>query len=683
MKASELIPLIQQEAIAQKVDPAHAIAIFMAENSGPEGFNPNRNIDPRTTSPLGAYGVMQVRPSTLQGLIQSGYVPPDTTLQTVPGQIRAGVAAIKEAATYGDGSLKETAIRYNGSMAAWQQYKATGRLPAETAGYLQKIGMNGVGDLRPASSNSNPFGMLDNADNALGRLAQLFSGTGPARKEALGAVGAAVDATKTANNREAAALQSASEAKAGLAISAEQNLARLVDVFNIRSTNADSRLSKANAQFTQASAVDDALTPQVTEALSINPLTDLPGFLMARIQLMQQLPKLNAARSAKERSLAEIGKLQQLTSQQAQLERAGTADLLAQQARADGELAYAQAAAKNANLDREFAGAKLNDLMAGIRLEEDLLGRRLQVAQISMQAAQLRGVEAARAEEAEGINLINTGLNMFGLPSRTKTGLKALSKEAQDELARMGAAQGASTPGKFMRMALELNAIPNMMNTPGLRGQGEFLGALYSAASAAAEKPSADPAVMKMKREDRIELEADKQMKAWNDERLDGRYDRMSPGNPFRMNIGIYLQAPGNQNNPISKYVQEVRAATPGAVVDEGMLLNYALAQAKAGGDTKGISENLAEFMRAGQMHQFKSLGLPHLGASIKDPKTNALSYPASGGTSYAYGGLQKIDKAVQMLSPTDVENYIFRLLITERAAPGVGRFGPNWSTIP
>jgi hypothetical protein len=73
-KIGEILPLIDEEAKRQGVDPAFARSILVSENSGDGMLRPDRivdletkGIDPKTGKPSGALGIFQVVGSTLRG----------------------------------------------------------------------------------------------------------------------------------------------------------------------------------------------------------------------------------------------------------------------------------------------------------------------------------------------------------------------------------------------------------------------------------------------------------------------------------------------------------------------------------------------------------------------------------------------------------------------------------------
>jgi hypothetical protein len=147
----DLLPLIDEEAKRQGVDPALVRAIFVAENSSDGVLRPDRQvalgtqgITPETGKPSGALGLFQVVPTTLRGLIKQGYVPPTINYSTLQGQIEAGVAAVKEAAAtsqrvVGKFDPLAAAAQYVNGGAGLAGYIGKGEMPNQPRGILRKF----------------------------------------------------------------------------------------------------------------------------------------------------------------------------------------------------------------------------------------------------------------------------------------------------------------------------------------------------------------------------------------------------------------------------------------------------------------------------------------------------------------------------------------------------------------
>lgn len=115
--------LITQQAQAQGVDPAIALAVAQTE-SGTTQWSGSGNV---VTSPKGALGVFQLMPGTAAGL---GVDPTD-----VNGNIQGGITYLKQLyAKYGDWSTALAAYNFGpGNIDAGKDW------PTETINYVKKI----------------------------------------------------------------------------------------------------------------------------------------------------------------------------------------------------------------------------------------------------------------------------------------------------------------------------------------------------------------------------------------------------------------------------------------------------------------------------------------------------------------------------------------------------------------
>lgn len=658
-KLGQLIPLVQQEASRQGVDPSLAIAILFAENTADgeiNGVNMNKMVSLATQSPKGALGIMQVMPKTLEGLKNTGFIPKELDYGTLEGQITAGVAALRDIVGRTKGDPFLTAAAYNGGSAGIAGVQGAAPLPTETEGYLQKIGKSlGISFSRKsvpadkqAALNQATGSFQTTLDTNLPKLRSL-------QDELTGATQRAGDAAKSKADAEVAGVRAAADREVEKVNKQNQLLAD----FGIGSQNADTQ-----AQIQKIDAMDKAiaaLEPQIQADMATSPFENPIAWLGSQIRLMKTVPQHTALSQSRQTAISAIATKQQLVANQAALEPAVTADTIRQEMYAKQELARATAALNLEQMKREDINARARLLSEELSWKAQLTGIRVQDARLYMEHLGIQRDEQANAANQKLLDNVNKNLvELGGVPIPTWDQFKALSGKQRDLMLSLG---NISTPGEKIAAIIELGTIRRLQNTPGTSAMGYQIDFLVKSAT-----PEYDRIKMLPENKDRSEAEimgkaVDKTVNKWR-EQLNPEiqtYDKLPKDNPYRMQPKEYAKAAGLETNAIAKFVRENGKDME---VDEKIIMQHAIAQISNGKPVGQVAMEVEEFARKGFEHQWKSTGMGTLGFDPKNPKWKEVGYTVDGemltSDPFIIGALKgKQRRDVNLFNRSSIENFL------------------------
>jgi hypothetical protein len=718
-RMADVLDLVKAEATQQGVNPLLAQAIVIAENSADGRYDPNRILDLQTRSPAGAVGVGQIMPATLEGLKRLRYLPDDIDYNTLEGQVKALVAAIREKQDlYKSSDPDRIAIGYNASVAANRRYERDGVLPGQTAQYRQKVAtamnflemndpnaqqpggvvqptVGGAASTRTSTSVSRKViptdinAMLMEALNehragqlaSSGVFAQLSSAVSENEQVVKEAWEKLFGATKTKAEATTAINRAENRQK-------EQN----INFFGLNTEDPSAQIVRDRAREIQADEILRQLQPEVDKINALNPLTDPVGWFVGQIRKTQIAQQWNAAARQKDIAVANQASIQAraaaqaaLVPQVAQSERDRIIESELTQAAATMQLELAK------HQDKTFSSR-----LALLTNEMALRGQRFdQVFKVATLLSEreakneLNGVSFKPGEERE-FNLTNLGLKALGMrPIEEIAEFRRLDGKRVTELMKIGASvsdsgQLANTPADTLVILENMGALASLENAN--PGMGAFAREYMALVREAAQKPvdPLDPrAKMKPGSEERYRYEAAKLAQTWHTELGKTTRDAMSPSNPHRMRAGIFASAPGLENNPIAKEVTR-KLAEENHEMNDKEVIDFAksLIVSKTVSAQK-VTELLMDFYQKGLHHQNGMIGLQSFGFSVTDPnsKKKALSYRLSADAFHkkdnfvanffdsAVGGIRKF---AGIVDPEEIDMYnpaaVYRELVISSA---------------
>lgn len=627
---AQLLPQVAAEAVKQGIDPILAQSILIAENTADGTYDPNRMIKSNMISPKGATGVMQVMPTTLQGLIRQGYAEASTDLTTITGGIHAGVAALKELMTrLGTTDPKLIAAGYNGSpqvaQAYAQQDPAFSQKYAETAQYIQKTDSARVslGGTSGGGGISDPAGWT--AAGMQNKILQ-YSNAGDTTIEALRqAVGASEKAgVQTGTAYEAKATSEGQRAQAA-EISGQTQLSvldRLRHSVGLVPEDPNSIYSTQIAAMNTAQREVDALTPQVAAAQNADILTNPLGWILGQAKMVTLAPRLENATARVNIAKNAIDTREGIAARQANLEAQTTQEALHLQRLGTTGVAAAEAQIAKLGAEQSTLALRTRIMSEELAVRGNLFNADATMFRLMQEKLGQQKLDKASAEEQETLDRLNHGLNLIGIPSiKNMTEYKTLSNNPQTReiLSRVGFTGGTSTPGQSLVAIEQLGALPNIVQQDPVRGA--FLQRYRDAVAGELQRGRPNPNIPGAFSEykgndlDRTEAAADNVAQGWTKEAKDSKdYRQLSKGNPYRMDAKAYASAPELKGNIFAEYVRTEKE-TP----DEERLLAYATGKILADPkQTDAIIRQFNQFMNTGRQNQFKSFGMNSAGWDTK-----------------------------------------------------------------
>jgi hypothetical protein len=689
----DLLPLIDEEAKRQGVDPALVRAIFVAENSSDGVLRPDRQvalgtqgITPETGKPSGALGLFQVVPTTLRGLIKQGYVPPTINYSTLQGQIEAGVAAVKEAAAtsqrvVGKFDPLAAAAQYVNGGAGLAGYIGKGEMPNQATGYLKKIsrtlGMSTTGELvawgrenrQPTPIPPEVAGAMT-ASNGVPTIptTSAFSQILPQSLEMLRAIG--IDAETASSTTKEAVKKKLEGDAAEIAAAAQretQTLTRdrnMLALFGLDPGQQSSQLIQALTVEAQERDKIAALKPAIDQLMAINPLANPVKWVAAQFQLGGLVPQHNAAVQNRDRVLGELANKQQLAAAAKSLTPAITLDTIHRESIAKTKMAEAVAQANAAKVDLEninararFLGEKMQWIGQGVAFDN----ASYRTAMESLGVA--KDEEAKKGEQAQ-LDRINQVRMQYGAPPvLTWKQFNALPADQKEAL--LNANPKASSPGEAIRNLVTFGDVHALQRQPGNTAMADQALAIRDSVqknvvSAMTAKPGA-------KELDVYQSEVNKQYAAWRKEVADGDMTKASATNPYRINVEHAAKNPQLANNEMAKWASEVTKTMPAESVKEKEILAYATAQVKAGKNMDQVSADVAEFFSKGYEYQFQARGLGTLGF---DPRTYnkkihyGIGSNVFGFAARTFAGAPAIERPIDLMNPTSVKQFLIETQI-------------------
>lgn len=682
--------LLRKEAQANGVNPDVAAAMLRLENGG------RTVLDTTTTSPKGARGVTQVIDSTFQSLVQSGQLAPDTDMSSLAGQIKAGIAALKDSIRQNPNDPLAQLAGYNGSPKVAALFKAGkyNEMPLETQQYVAR-GAKILGIPFAAASLPETAGNQPNVDPiSLTRIAQakFQTGMGTILEQLKSAMGFAKENTADqvdAIGRAASASMKLNDAKADDEVTRIGTMNAALQQFGIEMGNKNTIDQNAILTKTDQQLLEARM--QLNAAESVSPVANLPAWIVGQTMKMTLGPQIKSLTETRNAALSAITARQALAQGQQQITPAVTEKVARDRAAAQNEQALAlaqieQAKIKASGLTEQLhlldaRRAFLSDEMNGDFKMGDMLMRQNSMLMEDERFKWMKGKEArANEEENAELSRYNQVLLRMGVPVGAlfsdKTQLGKLPKDRMAALEEM-ATGAASTPDLMRAM--------NIWNAPLLLRQSAPLLAKSYEKILTIEPAEMDAEFMKAQTTGK-KISADeaasniyaRRVKTWKDQIANGYYNRATDDNPLKMNAKIYSANPQLKDNPIARWVTE--QTEPEKIKEKDIIL-FQIGQLKAGTPIDLLVKQASQYYRAGYQYQYENSGLAFIGISPKNPKFDDIGYGISRDvldTSDSgkfisldnYNAQAKIttDAGFNMMNPASYKNFLTQAFIKYNA---------------
>lgn len=421
---AEVYKLIDELAPALGVDPRTAKIIIGAEQvhkgDGGVGFKMPAQFSPRP-SPVGAQGVGQVMPKTLQALQQQGHLPKDFVNDgSLRSQVVASLAAVKEIAPRAGNDPLRLAAYYNGGTNPGKAYgtPAFATAPEETRNHVEKARfvMNTLdGNQSPAETQrlnaTKPAGAPSSIPD-LGELMKLYGNVSQGTDTAVAAVRGYQQASDTGLQEHTEALQlgaEAAKAKANAAIEGNAILQARKDLVTQMFGLGNSDINTLRDEYVGKESQRRQLETQVQEQLSVgffdNPLkylanlTTLPGLVAQHNALAKRTDDING----------EIATRQDLSIKQQQATAADLTGAYAKEQQAIADAEVARVTAEAAKLKVETAATNAKNMLTIVSADSGRLSAAAQLAAI-VRAEQRQTAEELKLSKKETDELVEVGV---------------------------------------------------------------------------------------------------------------------------------------------------------------------------------------------------------------------------------------------------------------------------------
>lgn len=660
----QLVPLVQQEAARQGLDPQIALQSLISENTADGTYNPARKVRSDTVSPQGAVGVMQVLPPVFQNLRAQGLIPKDGEISDVQTNITAAVALLKQqSAQFQSMDPTILAIGYHGGPAAVKAYQTDPLSFAQnnpkTAQYAEKAararasfaGASGTPTPSVAGFSFDRAIALNNeATKQASQLTDMLTsmiGQFDANKQAGGAaIQQVADASVAGTQADAVGAQAALAGQ-------KQVLAKTgLDI-----GDSNSFIAQKLQELSGHSQTIRDLTPKLQEAKAANPFLNPVGWIMGQLQARQLESKINSASSLMALANDEIQQRRVLAKDLQGMVPQATQESIAMRERANIDLARAKAKLEDVRWNAENAGMRVRLLLEPFSINTNLFNQNASMLRLFADKLGLEAMQNAKDDEQHRLDQANiamqfvtgTAKKFFASP-KDLAGFEANPKN-RELLERLRT--GGMSPGLYVAGVDQLGNVEQLRKTDPMRGQ--FTQELMNSVWAELQRGVPDPTTPTIRKPykgseiEQTEAATRNVIARWQKELKDGDPARMSPDNPYKMNASVYASAPGLENNHFSNFVQD-QAAKGLKNFTEKDLWQELQIKVQAFPDKKAeLVRDFSEFISRGRAYQQGAYGL----ATIGMPADRTVGYKFQ----IRSPGLFSEGKTVDFENPVEVEH--------------------------
>lgn len=580
------------QAARYGVDPEFAKAILSAENMDAQGNMPDE-LDTATVSSAGASGLMQVRPATRKALQDQGFLKTatDEGLNEWQSQIHSGLAAIQEI-------MKRRKTNNPAIIAA--DYNAGPRggklveegnvqgLPAETQGYLKKVGMAsaaaeapenfsseptvGAGGIptkntvtriesTPRSSTRTTTTSVSGMDNfvelvrkqgvIINNLIKNVTTSDQAEQEAL------AEAAKQAA-AAGAAKAGAEGAKGAVEAASVLSRQRILNIFGLNTENVDNKVGAELARFETLDAERVPIQQQIAKRQGVGFFDDPIQWLINQTVLPGEIGRHNALAQMQNEAIEKVSTYQNLAKTQEIIDVAANADQIAkfhtQQGLAD--IASANERAATFRAQSASSTARTATVIAGLvgRQTDDEL-------KLAAYNKTLTSEKKGSEEEAQlDADIKRIGV-VIGAPNVSLETVKRMTKKDQSEWMDRVAKNKAGRNLAESIMFINEYGDPNVIAASGSAEFATVVRQITNEAIRAAKVQASNPLLQQQgaKKQSIQELMAE-QLNGMETKFFGERQDMLlaSPINPYKANhASTAMTWKGDPNNIVYKMSKE------------------------------------------------------------------------------------------------------------------------------
>jgi hypothetical protein len=720
----QVAELVRKEAALQGVPPELAVALLKAENSGfdKDGkITTRQQIDTETVSGKNARGVMQVIPETVAGLVNTGYLSANTDLNSVEGQVKAGIATIKEARDRGITSPMEQAAYYNGGQAALNTFRVNkGNLNGETAGYLRKVAFHLGGSVDDETSTDSSTGSTGNttsttssrtgtsstrrtlppeiADSLITKNNQVsaLNATNIAQLQTLvqGILGNA-DTTKTAIDSSATAKTEVDKLalqKAGIEQDSKNNV---LSAAGINLNDSNNILAKNMETITRNNAERTELSTQITALKSKDMLTDPVGWLMDSVKQLPLIARHNALLVERNNAIGNIEQAQRIATNQTAIQPANLKNVYNDMALASANQNYAAASLEKAKVTGVAQAQVANTIIHQSNLAGEDFTKDLRLGELLGTSTTVSTMEGEKESQSDKdaqqlLDRVNLVQRSMGLPAFNKLTFSMLDKDKKQLLLDAAMFSPKSQEGSFRIGKTPSEAVSYIYSTWGTNGlqsmqeQAPAAAQLYThiirqgeatataLKNAAALNPGGQEAhILKGAKNDREVIEEG--IKKWTDKiekevEPKNNYLGLSTDNPYKLQYQVAGSRKELAGNPYGQFAAAQQKQAPGVKLDDTVMLTKALADITTGKQDVGtVAKNLQEFYVKGTTAQYTDMRMNQFGFKPIE------SYPVA----TAIYTLQS--RPVNLFSRESIENFLVQQVAASKSVNREGTFGTGF----
>lgn len=525
-------------------------------------------------------------------------------------------------------------------------------------------------------------------EEQLGAVASAASDAGGIRAELQPLLSAMLGTASRTADQQLAGIQQGAAASAKARIvdaqveaAQQQQTSRLLDGFAINSTGQNRILAENTAIIARAEETMRTLAPAIQEAQSANPLTNVLGWLGGQVKLMELVPKYNAAARVSNQASKAIATSQQLAAQQKALEPAITVDQIHARARLAQEVDLARAQVEAAKAKNELLTHQINVLQVKEGFANKDVQQSVLLAQLMTEHESRLKKEGMEEEEARKVAGINALYAMIG-----KQPISAYEWQQKDRKERDFLIDNLPVNGRFRTFGDGVAVIAAAGSKNSLAASGRLVEVTWieEAEKAAAARYGSKYALEKNMTPQDVQIRAMNDLAAdWKKDAAKREYDKLSDGNPYKLNVGLAARNPLLENNSIAQYI--VGQSKEGRTVNLKEALAYGFGKIKSNPQaSEQVMQDMHNFITKGYEGQFESLGAIKYGFDPANPDSKKVEYPVSSGmfewgitnkwSSFANGKQQPVN----LLNYAELKNFMVRNTAESIKNSTVPQLGPD-----
>lgn len=688
------------------INPAHAKALMLAENTADGKYRPGQKIKGDAVSPMGAQGIMQVMPGTAAGLQKVGLLPPDWKYDPADmrGQVRAGLAAMSDVSGRAKNPADpyELAAGYNGSPAVHMNFNSGNfaALPTETRNYFTKV-RTALMDLdqqaptnlgAPVTEKAAPGTSSGSSKTAAVHTTQRVADPaimGQLLVDGFSLVkeGGTYDQIQsgieenfqTRNNLmpalfgaivqkgQAAGQAAAAEATVDAAEAAKRAL--ILVSTNLDPTVANNLMDQSVKTINETDLQLRQMKPEIDAKMAVGFFDNPLEWLVNQTRLPGMVASYNAVATTQNAAIDKFKSIATIAGTQQSLAKGVEADLIARKGTAKAAEAAAIANAELARAQIEATTANSRDYLTLAHIASERIGVDMKLfnatAVNKAETAGMTEKQKAEAAEKETLDNVNRLITAAGGNGISLQQFKMMGSKEKEELVQL-----AST-GKFGKdFAQSFSFQDSVGNRRELARKGGLTSVMWMDTTQADAMKFAKDELAKWekmnpgklptsKQKEEVMLGALNQMQARYEYENKNDMRKASEGNPYKLAYAAWAKDPRMANNPMAIFINTYGPEGKEPVftsIDEKYILDRFTTSVQRGTMSAGdAAKAISDFYKFSIQGQAITTAYPLYG--LIPATTYNIEIPTSGIMS-GRGAIQLPGK-VNLADPKSVENYL------------------------